>query len=151
MKSEGSLITVLRQRRIFSVTGALLVAGILAAVNFLFSYVPAQIDFSAGKAYTLSKGTRQLLKELDDPIIIRVMFSRDLPPQLKLNEKYVRDILQEYKRAARGKIKLEHFDPGSSVKAKQEAISAGVFPVQLDVIARDKREIKESFMGLSFL
>jgi gliding-associated putative ABC transporter substrate-binding component GldG len=151
VNQEGRLTSVLREKRRTSWTGALLIAGILMVANFLFSFIPARLDFSQGGAYSLSAGTKKLLKDLDDPLIVRAMFSKDLPPRLKINEQYVRDLLQEYKRAAHGKIRIEHFDPSASVKTKQEAIAAGVYPVQLDVIERDKREIKESFMGLSFL
>ncbi len=134
---------------IFSWTGAALIGGILATANFIFSYVPLRLDASKGQLYSISKGTKQLLKGLDDTLVFKIVFSGDLPSPYNLNEQYVRDLLGEYRRASHGKIRIEYLDPGKSAKAREEAVYSGVPAVQLDVRARDRREVAEKFMGIS--
>jgi ABC-type uncharacterized transport system involved in gliding motility auxiliary subunit len=89
------------------------------------------------------------LRKLDDTLLCRVVFSRDLPAQYKINQQYIEDLLSEYKRASRGRIRVERLDPGASTQARQEAIDLGIPPVQIDKRGRDRRELQEAFMGLS--
>lgn len=138
-----------RQKQLYSWTGALMVAGIVAVVNIIFSYLPLRLDTSEGRVYSLSKGSKDLLKKLEDPLTMKLIFSSKLPPPYNLNETYVRDLLAEYKRASGGKIRVEYVDPGRSPEAKNQAMQEGVMPVQLDVRERDRRELKECFMGVS--
>ena len=139
-----------RRFQLFSLTGAFLVLGILAAANFVLSIVPLRLDTSSGGAYSVSRATKSVLNKLDDTLVVRVVFSRELPPVYKLNEQYLIDLLTEYRRASHGKIRVEYFDPGASPKNRELAIDYGVVPVQLDVMERDRHEVAERFMGVSF-
>lgn len=140
-----------RQTKIYSWTGAALVAGILVLLNFLISYLPLRLDTSNGHIYSISSGTKSVLKKLDDVMVIRIIFSDQLPPNYRLNEQYITDLLSEYRRASHGKIRVEYFNPGLSAQTRQEAMQMGVSPVQLDLRERDRREVKECFMGVALL
>jgi len=139
-----------RRFQLFSLTGALLVLAILATANFVLSVAPVRVDTSAGGAYSVSRATKSVLDKLDDTLIVRVVFSRELPAVYKLNERYVTDLLSEYRRASHGKIRVEYFDPGASPKSRELAIDYGIVPVQLDVMERDRHEVAERFMGIAF-
>lgn len=149
--AETELQKKRKKFKVYSLSGAVLLAGILILANFVMGYFPLRLDTSEGRVYSLSSGTKNILKQLDDRLIIRALISSDLPPRFKLNQQYIRDLLSEYTRASHGKIKVEMFDPGRSAKDKQDAISAGVYPVQLNVIKKDRQEIQECFLGLSLL
>lgn len=136
---------------LLSGTGILLIAGIMAVANFLASFVSARLDLSAGGVYSVSAGTKRLLRDLQDNLVLKVYFTRKLPSPYGLNEAYLRDLLGEYKAAGRGRVKVEFLDPNRDETVKQEALSAGVAPVRLSVMARDKFELKEAFMGLALL
>ncbi|OVE78165.1 hypothetical protein BVX98_01120 [bacterium F11] len=140
-----------RQKNLYSWTAALLLAGSILILNFVVGYLPIRMDTSEGKIYSISKGSKQLLKDLDDPLLIRLFFSSKLPPNLKLNEQYIHDLLSEYKRASKGKIRIEYLDPSQSDKIRQQAIQAGIAPVKLDVRERNRREVRDCFMGMSLL
>ncbi len=139
-----------RRFQLFSLTGAVLVLAIIATAHFVISIVPLRIDTSSGGAYSVSRATKGVLRKLDDTLIVRVVFSRDLPPIYKLNERYLIDLLSEYRRASHGKIRVEYFDPGASPKNRELAIDYGIVPVQLDVVERDRHEVAERFMGVAF-
>jgi ABC-type uncharacterized transport system involved in gliding motility auxiliary subunit len=136
---------------IYSGLGAAILAGILLSVNFIISYLPVRLDLSEGKIYSLTTGSKKILSQLDDNMIVKVAFSRNLPPPYSLNEKYVHNLLAEYRRASHGHIKLEFVDPSVSDAAKNEIMAAGVMPAHLDVRQKDRRELKECFMGLVFM
>jgi ABC-type uncharacterized transport system involved in gliding motility auxiliary subunit len=140
-----------RRERLFSNAGAALVLGILAALNALGAYVFARLDLSAGRVYSISSGTKDVLKGLKDNLVIKAYFTRRLPPPYGLNEQYLRDLLSEYKAAGGRRIKVEFLDPAGDERVKQEARAAGIMPVKLSVTARDKFELKEAYLGLALL
>lgn len=132
-------------------TGAFLLLASLAVLNFIAARAFLRLDLSAGKVYSISDGTKTLLRGLKDNLIIKVYFTPRLPGEYGLNEQYLRDLLGEYKSAGRGKVLVEFLDPGRDERIKQEAQSAGVVPVRLSVMSRDKFELKETYMGLVLL
>ena len=140
-----------RKTRLFSATGAVLVLGVLAAANALSQFFFARLDLSAGRAYSISPGTKAVLKSLKDNLVVKVYYTKDLPPPYGLNERYLRDLLAEYKRAGGSRVQVEFQDPEGNDRAKREAVGSGVSPVRLSVMARDKFELKEAFMGLALL
>src|SRR5262249_50293795 len=78
-EAEG-LMTPKTRQRLFSAAGAVVVAGILAALNVLSRYVYYRADLSEGKIYSLSDASKGLLQRLDDPVIVTAYFSPALPP-----------------------------------------------------------------------
>lgn len=147
----GTSLSARRRALVFSGTGIALVAASLAVADFLSSLLFARVDLSAGKVYSISSGTKAVLGSLTDNLIVKVYFTPNLPPPYGLNQLYLRDLLDEYKNAGRGNVKLEFLNPEGDEKIKQEAMSAGVLPVRISVMARDKFEVKEAFMGLALL
>lgn len=140
-----------KRARLFSRTGALLVVAILITLNVLSSFTFQRLDFSAGRAYSISPGTKTILKDLKDNLVIKVYFTPRLRPPYGLNEQYLRDLLGEYKSSGRGKVKVEFLNPEGDEAVKYEAKGAGIPPIRLNILARDKLEIKEAFMGLAML
>ncbi len=122
-------------------------------VNLIFYFGFLRFDFTSNKIYSLSKSSKKLLKNLDDYILIRAIFSKELPEQYKFIRLYVEDMLKEYKAYSRGKVKFEFIDPmepKSKIKP-QEAYSMGIAPIRFTTLARDKYEMKEGFMGIAML
>ncbi|MBI5208994.1 MAG: GldG family protein [Elusimicrobia bacterium] len=136
---------------VFSWAGAGLVLAILAALNAVGHFLYLRADFSAGGIYSVSRGTKRILGGLKDNLVIKVYYSPGLPSPYGLNEQFLRALLAEFKKAGRGKVKLSFLDPDDNENAKKEALTAGVSPVRLNVMARDKFEIKEALMGMALL
>ena len=75
-------------------------------------------DCTEDKLYTLSDGTRGILDKLNQPIELKLYYSRvaamEGPQQIKYwNDYYlyVRDLLREYVKLSDGKLSLEIIDP----------------------------------------
>src|ERR1043166_8646456 len=111
---------------LYSAAGVVAMLAILVAVNFIVGLAPKRIDLTQEKAYTLSDGTKAILKKLDTPVKIRFYFSQGetANPQtvfLKAYAKRVEDLLGEYKQAGKGKIIIEKFDPEPDSDAEDSA------------------------------
>jgi len=139
-----------RRALVFSWTGGAVLLAALAAANLLAYFLFWRADFSAHHAYSISRGTKDLLRGLRDNLTVKVYYTPRLPPPYGLDRQYLKDLLVEYQSAGRGRVRVEFLNPDEE-KRRREALEAGVAPLQLSVMGRDKFEVKESFMGLVFL
>lgn len=114
---------------VYSAVGVVAMFLILLAFNFIGSRMKQRIDLTAEKAYTLSPGTREILRKLDTPVSIRFYSTQGenaMPVFLKTYAKQVEDLLGEYKQAARGNIEIEKLDPQPDSDAEDSANLDGV-------------------------
>ena len=95
--------------------------------NNIFS--SARVDFTENKLYSLSNGTISLLKDIKEPIHIRLFVSSNLVkdvPQLSTYANRVETILQTYSNISNGKITLEIIDPKPFSNAEDRAVGMGI-------------------------
>lgn len=88
-----------------------------------------RIDLTDHKLYTLSEGTRELLRDLEEPITLTLFFSEDLAagqPQLQSYGKRVRELLEEYAIASGGTIRVRVVDPEPFSEGEEQAQRAGI-------------------------
>ncbi len=116
---------------LYSAAGVAAMAIILIAVNFLTSAVKQRVDLTREQAYTLSPGTRAILKKLDTPVKVRLYVSQTeaSTPEtvfLKGYARKVEDLLSEYRQAAGGKLIIEKLDPQPDSDAEDSARLDGV-------------------------
>jgi ABC-type uncharacterized transport system involved in gliding motility auxiliary subunit len=121
---------------LYSALGILAMAFILIVVNVILGAVKQRVDLTKEKAYTLSKGTRDILKKLDTPVKIRFYCSQSeaATPEtvfLKTYARRVEDLLSEYKQAGHGKVIVEKYDPQPDSDAEDSARLDGVEGEQL--------------------
>jgi ABC-type uncharacterized transport system involved in gliding motility auxiliary subunit len=111
---------------LYSTVGVVVMLGIIVAFNFLAGAARLRKDMTQEKAYTLSSGTRAILKKLDTPVKIRFYCTQGAEAgadtiYLHSYAKRVEDLLAEYKQAARGKITVEKYDPAPDSDAEDSA------------------------------
>jgi ABC-type uncharacterized transport system involved in gliding motility auxiliary subunit len=129
---------VTRGKRGLSASIALLLAAILAVgVNMLADRVlsRARIDLTQNRLYTLSDGTKQLLQGLQDPVTLRLFYSRRLGAAIPAYGAYadrVRAMLDEYVAVSRGKLRLEVLDPEPFTETEDRAQALGLQGVPVD-------------------
>jgi len=117
-------------------------------INFVASIFYTRIDLTESKAYTLSETTKKYLHELDDIVRVRVYVSSKLPSELLPIKQRVMDILEEYRQASGGKIKIEVLDPSKSKQIEMEASASGVAPVQMNVYEKDQLKVIKGYFGI---
>jgi gliding-associated putative ABC transporter substrate-binding component GldG len=106
-----------------------------------------RLDFSEGKNYTLSKATKNLLKEIKEPVTVKAYFSENLPPNVSQGGKDLRDLLVEYHNRSKGMVVYEFINPNKSEEIEQEAMQAGIQPVLIDVREKDQVKQQKAYMG----
>ncbi len=122
----------------------------LVAVNFIGSRAFKRVDFTEDKVYTLSAGSRDLVKNLPDRMTVKAFISKDLQPPFTQVAQYVRDVLDEYASASGGKLRWEAIDPGSDKALEEEAQKLNVPKVTRGRASSGKVEIGASYLGVAF-
>ena len=133
---KKSLETIL-----YSSAGVLVMLGILIAVNVITSAVRVRADLTQEQAYTLSSGTRALLKNLHTPVKIRLYCSQteETTPETVMLKGYARkvgELLAEYKQIAGKNLVIEKFDPEPDSDAEDSARLDGLEPQPLPGVDR---------------
>jgi ABC-type uncharacterized transport system involved in gliding motility auxiliary subunit len=131
MMQKKSIETIL-----YSSAGIVVMLVIIIAVNVIFGAFPARVDMTQEKAYTLSPGTKAILKKLDTPVTIHFYCSQGetATPQSVMLKDYARtveDLLHEYKQVAGKNLVIQKFDPQPDSDAEDSARLDGLEPLPL--------------------
>jgi ABC-type uncharacterized transport system involved in gliding motility auxiliary subunit len=118
---------------LFSVVGVIAMFLLLAGIYIISHLAGARIDLTQEKMFTLSPGTKAILKKLDTPVQIRFYAtqSKDMPVEFKTYAQRVEDFLKEYKKAGGNKISIKKYDPEPDSDAEDSANLDGVDGQQL--------------------
>jgi ABC-type uncharacterized transport system involved in gliding motility auxiliary subunit len=114
---------------LYSLVGVAAMCLIVIVINFIGGAVKVRQDMTAEKAYTLSAGTRAILKKLDGPVELRFYFTqgdKEIDPQIKSYAQRVEDLLGEYKQASGGKVRVKKFNPTPDSDAEERASLDGI-------------------------
>lgn len=126
------------RRRIWSsIIGVIAVLAIVIGINMFADarLADLRIDLTQSRIYTLSGGTRQVLANLKEPITLRLFYSRRLGATVPIYGTYadhVREMLGEYAALAKGKIRLEFYDPEPFSDTEDRALAYGLQGVPVD-------------------
>ena len=91
--------------------------------------IPGQIDLTSEKLYTLSKGSKQLLTELDEPVSIRFYYTESadgLPVPITNFAKRIEALLSQYARVGGVMVDFETIDPRPDTEEEESAIRLGL-------------------------
>ena len=149
------MLSKINLSRIFNLEGLqktsiyLVVLAIFVVFNFLIAYLPYRLDFSAGKAHTLSPATKKIIKQLDDLVNIKIFISSDLPLRLLPLKTDVVDLVNEYKKQGKGKIIVKLLDPKKNEQALNEARDLGIPELQFSQIEKDKYAVSATYFGIA--
>lgn len=124
---------------------------LIGVVNFLATHWFSRVDMTQGKEYSISKSTKNVLKNLNDIVNIKVFFSKNLPPNLHNTVTDVKDILSEYQAYAGKNLRITWEDPASDSSAKQMARSMGIPEIQMQTFEKDKQQLITGYLGIAVL
>src|SRR5262245_30912277 len=139
--SSGSFVGDLWARmveRVSKLNGATLAWGglalgvvILLSINLIISTSLRgwKADLTEDRLFTISNGTRAVLRSIDEPIRARVYFSKKLGEVAPSYANYferIRALLEQYRDISGGKLVLEFQDPESFSDAEDQAVGAGL-------------------------
>jgi len=119
---------------IYGLVGLVALLLILVAANYLITRVPSRIaDLTDGKLYTLSPGTRQVLRNLQAPVRLKLYLSQgeSVPVPLRSFAQRVEDLVREFKSVAGANLIVERYNPKPDSEEEDAAQLDGVDPQQL--------------------
>ena len=95
----------------------------------------AQLDLTENKLFTLSDGTKAVVAKIEEPVHLRFYFSKQQAqdiPSIRSYADRVEELLEEFKQAADGTIRLSIIDPAPFSEEEDEASGFGLNGVQLN-------------------
>jgi len=129
------MVNMLRNR-----SGALLL-GIVGLAIFVFlnlsisTLTGVRIDLTQDKLFTLSEGTKNILKSMNKPATLTLYYSRELgeaAPPLGLHATRVRDILKEFAAESAGNLTILEKEPEPFSETEDIVVKAGLQGLPLD-------------------
>ncbi|HZX52782.1 MAG TPA: Gldg family protein [Pseudomonas sp.] len=124
------------KKLMLSSAGLVLIALAFLAFNLFagLGLSNARLDLTEQKLYTLTDGSRQILRELDQPLELNFFYSdaatKELPV-LRTYAKRVEEMLKAYQREAGDKLKLNIIDPAPFSEDEDKAAELGLQGVPL--------------------
>lgn len=110
----------------------LLFIGLVILANYALRGLRA--DLTENDLYTLAPGTREILRNLDEPINLYFFFSRaagEQAPYLKIYANRVRELLEELQARSSGKLRLRVIDPDPFSEDEDRASEFGLASIPL--------------------
>lgn len=120
---------------------------LLVLINFTASKAYLRLDLTSQNSYSLSKASKTLVKNLDQPLSIRVFFDKKLPAQYSAITQYVTDLLEEYERAANKNFSVSYMDL-SKDDNQELASNYGLRQVQIQEVNNNEIGVKQTYMGM---
>ena len=114
---------------LYSAVGVAVMFVVVVAINLIGNAAKMRADLTEGKLYTLSPGTKAILKKVDSPVEVRFYFSQSearLPSQIRTYASEVEDLLEEFRDASGGKISIKKIDPKPDSDAEEAAQADGI-------------------------
>ncbi|MBL0237287.1 MAG: GldG family protein [Saprospiraceae bacterium] len=113
----------------------------ICSYKFLAKQFFFRFDLTQNKEFTLSKATKDIIKNLDEKVNITAYFSNDLPTDVAKTQEELKDILNEFANISKGQVEYQFISPNDDPKKEEEAMKEGIQPVMINV--REK-EINQS-------
>ncbi len=138
-----------RYRRNMILTAALLIVNLIA-FNIWFNKIGIlRVDLTQDKEYSISPTTRDLIANLDEPLVMQGFFSERTHPLLAPLVPRIRDLMEELEVASRGKISVSFVDPKYDPALEAEANQQyGIKPIPFQVAGRYEASVVNSYFNI---
>jgi len=145
--SRGAHTAAYRRNAILSLV--LVGANLLILNAWLFPVHGLRADLTAEREYSLSGTTRDLIRNLQEPLLMRGYFSQKTHPLLAPLVPAIRDMMREYKIASGGKINAEIIDPREDEDLEAEANQVyGIRPTPFRIAGRYESSVISSYFDI---
>ncbi|HMJ69958.1 MAG TPA: GldG family protein [Cyclobacteriaceae bacterium] len=125
----------------------ILVILIVIVVNMLSTMFHFRLDFTDDNQYTLSDATRDILRELEEPVTIKAYFTANVPPSIAKGRQDFQEMLVEYAAKSDGLVQYEFIDPATSETMENELLQKGIQPRMMTMREKDQAKQQKLFMA----
>ncbi|MCW5782614.1 MAG: Gldg family protein [Nitrospirales bacterium] len=124
-------------KKVLTGSGLIMAAVLFGVFNMVSNaaFSSARFDLTEHALYTLSEGTKNVLKSLSEPITLRFYLSKALAtglPGIKSYATRVQEMLEEYAQVAGDQLYLEVIDPEPFSEEEDRAVAFGLQGIPLD-------------------
>jgi ABC-2 type transport system permease protein len=145
--STGS--RTLEHHKNINLVTALVIVNLIFVNVWMYPLRGARLDLTEQKEYSLSQATRDLLADLQEPLLIRGYFSEKTHPLLAPLIPQIRDMLREYQIAAGGKLEVDIVDPATDPDIEAEANQTyGIRPTPFQISGRYEASVINSYFNI---
>lgn len=110
--------TKFRSKRLGDLSELAIGIGIVLLVLFISSFARVRVDLTSEQRYTLTPATRELARDLEDILYVKVYLTGELPADLRRLEQATKDVLDEMHAEAPDRIQYSFVDPNASADQK---------------------------------
>lgn len=116
-----------------------LAIALLIMLNYIGSFVFHRFDLTTEKRYTLSDATKELLKNLDDVVFVKVYLEGEFPAGFKRLRNETKEMLDEFRAYSDNNIEYEFINPSANSDKKlqnevhKQLYEKGLDPTNLEV------------------
>ena len=125
-----------------------LFAVFLILLNIVSYNAYARFDLTSQKAYSLSKESRNLVKNVQEPLNVKVFFDDKLPSPYSNVKQYVYDLLKEYEGSGNKNFTVSFMDM-SKAENRSLASDLGLQQIQIQEVKNNEIGFKQVYMGLA--
>ncbi|MBP5340788.1 MAG: gliding motility-associated ABC transporter substrate-binding protein GldG [Bacteroidales bacterium] len=111
---------------------------IIAAVSVISNFLFLRLDLTSERRYTLSKSTKQWLKQIEEPVLFRVYLEGEFPSDFKRLQNETKEMLNQF-RAYNSNIEYEFVNPNNFESREEQQVfyqklaRKGIQPTQIQV------------------
>lgn len=136
-------------RRNASLGMSLLAINLVLLNVWLYPLSVIRADLTEQREYSLSPVTRDLLQNLQEPLLIRAYFSERTHPLLAPLVPRITDMLSEYEVAGNGQVDVEIIDPAQNPELEAEANQTyGIRPTPFQIAGRYEASVVNAYFDI---
>lgn len=126
----------LKKQNIIQLT---LTIAIILLICFISSFVYHRFDLTSEKRYTLSPESKEVLKNLDDVVFIKIYLDGDMPIGFKKLQNSIKDLLDEFRVVSKDNLQYEFINPSEKTdkdareKVYEDLSNKGLQPTNVQV------------------
>lgn len=137
------------RHRTWQMVSLIMIANFVVMNLWLAPVGQLRVDLTKGGLYSISDTTRNYLRQLKEPLLIRGYFSAQTHPLLAPLVPRIRDLLAEYAVAGGSRVHVEFIDPTEHPELEQEAGQKyGIRPVPFQVTSKYQAAVTNSYFDL---
>lgn len=136
-----------RYKKIKYATFAIVI--VISGSTYFMDRTWMRLDLTEQRTYSLSPGTVDILDGLEQPVLIDIFVSDQLPKDVELIKRDAIDILHDYRIASKGRVKLRVRFPDVTPEDKRAADANGIPSYSYNIVKQNEFSVKESYFGLS--
>jgi len=121
---------------------------IIILLNLVIATMNFRADITRNNVYSLSKVSREVVSTLEEPLIVKVFFSENLPAPYNGVSRYLGDLLEEYDNYGNRNFRYEFIDVEEN---KDTASDFGIYPVQIRELEDDQVKFRNAYMGVAMV